>query len=129
MGFLDFLKRKYVSEKQFTYNLQRQMLIYPKVLSELRNLGINEHAVMKLYFFFYTNKRSKAEQLKEKLSEKAYAVEEVRKSLSNNKWMVCGLSVPIKMDVNELSAWSKYMCEAGYTYDCFFDCWDIERDN
>ncbi len=127
MGLLDIFKSKYVSEKDFKDNLQRQMMIYPKVLGELRNTGISEGAVLHLGFIFYTNKRSKAEQLHTDLLNKGYEMYDVRKSVSNKKWMINGQTDPVKMDVATLSVWSKEMCEIGYQYDCFFDFWDVER--
>ena len=120
-------RSRYVSEKLHQDNLRRQILIYPKVLGEIRSNGINEHAVMKLNFFFYTNRRAKAEKLKNELLSKGYELNEVRKSLSNRKWMVSGFSKPIQMEVGVLGEWSHYMCEAGYQHDCFFDYWDVER--
>lgn len=87
MGLSDPSSRKpkrFVSQKAFGENLERQLALTPQTLQQLRTYNITPGKRRKLEFFFYTNTVEKAAALAAELMNKNYEVEH-RPSASNTK--------------------------------------------
>ena len=128
MGFFDFFKSKsnqgqFVEEKAFNKNLQNQMKMTPSTLKQLREIGVSSDKQLKLEFFFYTNTLEKAEQLSSQLQKLDYQSDHGFAAGSKTEYIVNGWTSKMEMSDEEVSNWTKEMCEIGYKFDCEFDGW------
>lgn len=54
---------RFVSEGKFCENLAKQTKMSPLTVTQLRKLGVTDSTTLKLEFFFYTDKETKARGL------------------------------------------------------------------
>ena len=127
MGIFDFLKskteKKFVSEKAFTRNLNKQTEMSPVTLNQLRELEVNDSSYLKLEFFFYTDSVSKAENLADELKSLNYSVDFGVSPGDKNLFSITGWTTKMLMTNTVVQNWTKSMCEIGYQFDCDFDGW------
>ena len=132
MGIFDLFKKKeigpYMNDDQHTKNMQSQLTMSPKTLSQLRNLGVNETKELKLEYFFHSNVSEKAESLRSKLEGMNYSVQ-IDKSAGDKKDLcITGWTTPLQMSDDIVVNWTREMCEIGFKCDCEFDGWGTFPD-
>jgi Regulator of ribonuclease activity B len=126
MAITDLFSRRpkrFVEESTFRSNLATQLQMTPMVLEQLRGLGVTPARRLKLEFFFYTNTQDKAESLAKALKDLHYQVELGTSASNKKQLMVTGWTLPMAMNSEVVLAWTRQMCEAGYSEDCSFDGW------
>jgi regulator of RNase E activity RraB len=115
--------KRFVSQRAFEKNLEKQMAMTPQTLQQLRTYKVTPDKRRKLEFFFYTDTVEKAAALSAELAKKDYEVKH-RPSDSNAKvQIITGWTSEILMSENVVLDWTKEMCTLGFTHDCDFDGW------
>jgi regulator of RNase E activity RraB len=115
--------KRFVSQRAFEKNLEKQMAMTPQTLQQLRIYKVTPDKRRKLEFFFYTDTVEKAAALSAELAKKDYEVKH-RPSASNAKvQIITGWTSEILMSENVVLDWTKEMCTLGFTHDCDFDGW------
>ncbi len=131
MGLSDLFSRqpkRFVSQKEFEENLEKQMALTPQTLRQLRTYNVTREKRRKLEFFFYTNTVEKAAALAAELLSKNYEVNH-RPSTSNAKvQIITGWTEEITMSDNTVLDWTKEMCALGFAHDCDFDGWGTNAE-
>jgi hypothetical protein len=131
VGLSDLFSRqpkRFVSQKAFEENLEKQMALTPQTLQQLRTYNITPEKRRKLEFFFYTNTTEKAAALAAELMNKNYEVQH-RPSVSNAKvQIITGWTAEITMSDNAVLNWTREMCTLGFTHDCDFDGWGTNAE-
>ncbi len=131
MGLSDLFStqpKRFVSQKAFEKNLEKQMALTPQTLQQLRTYDVTPEKRQKLEFFFYTDTVEKAAALAEELKNKNYEVEH-RPSASNAKvQIVTGWTAEIAMSDNTVLDWTREMCTLGFAHDCDFDGWGTNAE-
>ena len=134
MGFLGLFAakqnsdEKYVTEEAYKKNKENQLNMTPKILKQLRELGVSETKELKLEYFFYTNSTEKARKLADKIQKENYKVE-YRKSAGDKKlYLITGRTTKMIMSDTVVIEWTKKMCDLGYQFDCQYDGWGTEPD-
>ena len=130
MGLFDFFKanKEFIPEDTFEKILSNQETITPKVVEQLRNIGITEDKSLKLEFFFYTNTNDKAKELALELEKLNYEVYYDTSAANKKVFVITGWTTQMLMDNDIIVKWAEKMCEIGYTYDCEFDGWGTTED-
>lgn len=126
MGFIDLFgkKKRYVDERNYEANLERQEQMNSSTLSELGKYGITDEKHLSLEFFFYSDKPENAKALAENLKGLNYRIETAGPSAANKRiWCVSGWTTKIRMNLPSVTGWAKQMCALGYELDCDFDGW------
>jgi len=131
VGLSDLFSRqpkRFVSQKEFEENLEKQMALTPQTLRQLRTYNVTREKRRKLEFFFYTNTVEKAAALAAELLSKNYEVNH-RPSTSNAKvQIITGWTEEITMSDNTVLDWTKEMCALGFAHDCDFDGWGTNAE-
>ena len=131
VGLSDLFSRqpkRFVSQKAFEKNLEKQMALTPQTLQQLRTYNVTPEKQRKLEFFFYTDTVEKAAALAMELKNKNYEVEH-RPSASNAKvQIITGWTAEITMSDNTVLDWTREMCTLGFTHDCDFDGWGTNAE-
>lgn len=115
--------RQVVNEEKFESGNQAQEEAAPVLLDIMRNMedGLPEELVLE--FFFYTNEKSKAEDLAEALGKFGYEVYVEEEDRLDLKYSITGQTIPLPGEDDVVLNWSKKMNELGYIHDCQFDGW------
>jgi hypothetical protein len=114
---------KFLTEKDFKANLDKQLKMSPQTLEQLRQYNVTNSSRLKLEFFFYTDKLDNAIDLTNELKSKKYSVVHGPSADDPKILIISGWTLPIKMDIDSVLEWIKEMCEVGYEFDCDFDGW------
>jgi tetratricopeptide (TPR) repeat protein len=127
MGLFNIFGNKdnrYISESTFRKTIQMQKEMNSQTLTQLNKYGVNEDSILRLEFFFYTDKEDKASNLAIELKELDYSIEHVGAAADDSKlWSVTGWSTPMKMNLNSVTKWTEDMCRIAFEHDCEFDGW------
>ena len=115
--------RRFLSEAAHREKLTRQLQMTPVTVEQLRNHGVGAERLLRLEYFFYTNAPSKADSLAQALRGQGYSPECCPSASDRRRTLVTGWSPPLLMSTDVVSAWTKEMCELGFTHDCEFDGW------
>ena len=124
MSFNSFRQRLYrfFSRDEYEESSRMQKTLNEKVLGLFHGYGGTKE-FQGVEFFFYTDTQDKANNLAIELSAMGYDVYGVSKDADADKYSITGCTMPIKMDEESLTDWSKQMCKLGYDNDCQFDGW------
>jgi regulator of RNase E activity RraB len=130
MGLFDFFKsnKEFIPEGTYEKILSNQEAITPKVVEQLRNIGITDDKLLKVEFFFYTNTADKAKELALELEKLNYEAYYNLSGYDKKLFVITGWTTPMQMDNDVIVKWAEKMCEIGYTYDCEFDGWGTTED-
>ena len=133
MGLFNFFKPKsnsgqFVTKTAFISSRDRQMLMTPQVLEQLRKLNVSADKELKLEYFFYTNTAEKAGQLATEIGKMNYSVEHGVSAGDKKLFIVTGWTTKMKMADEAVVQWTKQMCELGYKFDCEFDGWGTDPE-
>ncbi len=114
---------RFVSEGKFCENLAKQTKMSPLTVTQLRKLGVTDSTTLKLEFFFYTDKETKARGLASALQQLHYDANSKPSAGDRRILLVTGWTTPMTMDDKTVVAWTEQMCRLGYEHDCEFDGW------
>ena len=118
--------KRFLSDAAYQKNLANQLAMTPQTLAELARVGMARDAVLPLEYFFYTNKRERAEELAEALRGLGYSAE-ARPAApaedSEDSFLTTGWTTPMPMDEVTVLGWTRNMAQLGFQYDCDFDGW------
>ncbi len=126
MKLFNFLKKgtRFITAKHYRKNVSEQIRLNRKTLSLLSKHEIDSNSLLKLEFFFYTNKQEKTIKLAGDLRKLNYEIDKVRPAKIDEKtWALSGWTNHLKMDSSTINSWTTQMCKLGYTVDCAFDGW------
>jgi len=114
---------RFVTEKSFLLNSDKQVEGLPKILGVLREHYVDETNQRRLELFFYTNTIEKAKLFEHELKNRSYSVESKTSGHDDELFVITGWTTKMKIEENTLVNWVREMCELGYKYDCEFDGW------
>jgi hypothetical protein len=130
MGLLGFLfgcksggTGVFKTDQFYSETRTKQMTGAPKVVEQLRKLGITDQSQLKLEYFFYTNTSGKAEALAKALSALGYKGGISASTRGPNEFAVTGWTGRMKMDDKTVLEWVGSMCDLGKQHDSEFDGW------
>lgn len=124
MNIDDILNNKQVvNEEKFENGNNAQEGAAPFIMDIIRNLGGDSIEELVLEFFFFTNEKSKAEDLAEALKKFGYEVHMDDTGRADLKYSITGQTIPLPNEDDVVVNWSKKMNELGYIHDCQFDGW------
>jgi hypothetical protein len=132
MGLFDIFKKgksgQFVTESEYRNNTDIQLKLAPKTLGHLRGIGVDPEKKLKLEYFFYTNTVEKAAQFANHLQNMNYTADFGESASDKTRFIVKGWTTDMPMDDTTVQAWTKQMCELGFTFDCEFDGWGTTPD-
>jgi regulator of RNase E activity RraB len=131
MGLFDSSSRepkRFVSQRAFETNLEKQMTMTPQTLHQLRGYGVTPDKRRRLEFFFYTNTIDKAAALAAELTKQKYDVEYGPSASDAKIQVIKGWTPQILMSDAAVLAWTKEMCTVGFGRDCDFDGWGTNAE-
>lgn len=131
MGLSDLPSRKskrFVSQKAFEENLERQLALTPQTIRQLRTCNVMPEKRRKLEFFFFTNTVEKAAALAAELMNKNYEVEHRPSASDARIQIITGWTTEVTMSDDTLLEWTREMCTLGFTHDCDFDGWGTNAE-
>jgi regulator of RNase E activity RraB len=120
--------KRFVSQKAFEENLERQLALTPQTLQQLRKYNVTPEKRRKLEFFFYTNTVEKAAALAAELMNKNYQVEHGPSASNAKIQIITGWTAEITMSDDAVLDWTRKMCSLGFTHDCDFDGWGTHAE-
>ncbi|MHB0914765.1 MAG: ribonuclease E inhibitor RraB [Thermoleophilia bacterium] len=126
MGLRDAFGRgpkRFWKEEAFQRDSANQVSMAPMTLDQLAELGVSSDDYLKLEYFFYTNAPEKASSLAGDLGALGYQVDHGPSAADKRQIVVTGWTTPMKMSAEVVQAWTRQMCELGFTRDCEFDGW------
>ena len=127
-NFFNKKPKIFIDEEKHLANLDRQLIMTPQTVKQLRQHGVDEVKTMKLEYFFYTNTIEKAKALNEVLNTMGYSSEYGESAGDKKLFIVNGWTAPIQMSHNDLVEWTGEMCVVGHRADCEFDGWGTRLD-
>ena len=112
---------RFFSRDEYEESSGMQKFLNEKVLGLFHDYGGTKE-FQGIEFFFYTDTPDKANNLAIELSAMGYEVYGADKG-PDDKYSIIGCTMPIGMDEESVTNWSKQMCKLGYDNDCQFDGW------
>lgn len=131
MGLFDFFSReprRFVSQRAFETNLEKQMTLTPQTLHQLRGYNVTADKRRRLEFFFYTDTAEKAAALAAELAKKNYEVEHGPSASDAKVQVIKGWTSEILMSNAAVLDWTNEMCTVGFAHDCEFDGWGTNAE-
>lgn len=108
-------------------NLDRQLKMNKQTWAQLASHGVQDGAVLKVDYFFYSKTENDAKILQDYLIRfKKY---NPRISFNNKEYCVQGETTKMKVGPKHLDAWVTWMVKAGARCNCEFDGWGTEASN
>jgi hypothetical protein len=99
------------------------MRMSPRTVAKLYRIGVQRGTPLALEYFFYSDSAAKGEALAHALSAKRYSSTCQPAADGGPLLSITGWSVPVPVDDDSVVAWTREMCELGYSHDCEFDGW------
>ena len=94
-----------------------------QVYKMARKFGMEFQPQQQFEFFFYAAQEDNASNLAIDLHQMNYAVEPVRRSSGNGKWLINGWTHRMNSDEGSVGAWSGQMGKLAARHNCEFDGW------
>jgi hypothetical protein len=113
----------FMSDAVYQQNRTRQIAMTPQTMEQLRDYGVTDDKHLKLEYFFYTNRKQKAESLAKELANRGYDGNYDVAAGIPSQFVITGWTTPMQMTSAGVVGWVGEMCDLGCRFDAEFDGW------